>query len=141
MPTRNSLSTLFLTLLSLCSLLPQARAQTGAPVPPAAPAAAAVERLDPLDLANGAVILSKSSQYGAAQWSALALLDGTPNIGWCSDEKAPFPHQFLIELARPIALEALGFDNSANQEPNYPGISAKDVEVWASNTSPTEGFT
>jgi outer membrane protein OmpA-like peptidoglycan-associated protein len=116
-----------------------ARAQTQ----PAAPAAqpAAVERFDLLDLANGAVVLSHSSEYGGGQWSALALLDGTPNFGWCSQDKAPFPHEILIELARPSLVESLAFDQTEAQESGYAGISAKDVEVWASNVSPADGFT
>jgi outer membrane protein OmpA-like peptidoglycan-associated protein len=130
MPKLFSLRTLLLTVLFLILGVPAGRTQP-----------AQSERIDPLDLANGAVILSKSSQYGVAQWSALALLDGTPNIGWCSDTGAPFPHEFLIELARPIALESLVFDNTQNQESQYSGISAKDVEVYASNTSATEGLT
>ncbi|MFO1462621.1 MAG: OmpA family protein [bacterium] len=110
-----------------------------APIAGAQPAMG--ERMDPLDLANGAVVLSKTSQYGVGQWSALALIDGTPHLGWCSEEGAAFPHEFVIELARPIALESMIFDNTQNQEANYTGISAKDIEVYASNTSPTEGLT
>ncbi len=112
------------------------------PAPAAAPAAvpAPAERTDLLDMANGAVVLSKSSEYGGAQWSALALVDGNPAVGWCSAEHAPFPHEILIELARPSTLESIAFDQTAAQESGYAGISAKDAEVWASNTSPTEGF-
>jgi len=129
MPKLRSLKSLLLTLFLMFSALRAGMAQP-----------ASNERLDPLDLANGAVVLSKSSEYGVTQWSALALLDGTPNVGWCSGENAPFPHQFLIELAHPISLESIALDNVQNQEANYAGISAKDVELWASNTSPTEGF-
>lgn len=99
------------------------------------------DRLDLLDLANGAVVLSKSSEYGGTQWSALALVDGTPDLGWCSANDAPFPHEILIELAKPASLTSLVFDQTRNQEASgYPGISAKDVEVWASNVSPSAGF-
>ncbi|HEX5035610.1 MAG TPA: OmpA family protein [bacterium] len=101
---------------------------------------AAVERSDLLDLANGAVVLSKSSEYGGAQWSALALLDGTGGLGWCSEDKAPFPHEIVIELARPASVDAVAFDQTGAQESGYAGISAKDIEVWASNASPSDGF-
>jgi len=108
---------------------------------PAVPAPPVAERMDLLDLANGAVVLSKSSEYGGGQWSAMALLDGTPTLGWCSADKAPFPHEILIELARPASIESIVFDAAQTQETGFAGISAKNVEVWASNVSPTEGFT
>jgi outer membrane protein OmpA-like peptidoglycan-associated protein len=104
------------------------------------PASAPAGRSDLLTLASGAVVLSRSSEYGGGQWSALALLDGTPTLGWCSAENAPFPHEVLVELARPTAIESLVLDAGQAQEANYPGISPKDVEVQASNVSPTEGF-
>lgn len=118
--------------------LPPALSQT-ATQPTTQPAP--VERTDLLDLANGAVVLSQSSEYGGGQWSALALLDGTAGLGWCSQDKAPFPHEILIELARPSLVESIAFDQTEAQESGYAGISAKDVEVWASNVSPADGFT
>ena len=66
--------------LTLTSHLPKGFSQTTQPAP--------AERVDLLDIANGAVVLSKSSEYGGAQWSALALLDGTPSLGWCSANNA-----------------------------------------------------
>lgn len=133
-----------MTCLFLVLGLANAMAQTTGPAPsataPLTPAPAAVERKDYLDLANGAVVLSKSSEYGDGKWSALALLDGTAQVGWCSKDGAPFPHEIVVEVARPISLESMVFDQSQAQESGYNGISAKDVEVWASNVSPSDGF-
>ncbi len=36
--------------------------------------------------------------------------------------------------------EFVGLGQAGAQDSGYPGISSKDVEAWASNTSPTEGF-
>jgi outer membrane protein OmpA-like peptidoglycan-associated protein len=128
----------FLIVCLVMALAPTRGFSQPAPQPTAQPAPA--ERVDLLDLANGAVVLSKSSEYGGAQWSALALVDGTPNVGWCSNDKAVFPHEILFELARPSSIESIVFDQTQAQESGYHGISAKDVEVWASNTSPRDGF-
>ena len=129
---------LFAALFFLFASLPSALSQP-ATQPTTQPAP--VERTDLLDLANGAVVLSQSSEYGGGQWSALALLDGTAGLGWCSQDKAPFPHEILIEMARPSLVESIAFDQTEAQESGYAGISAKDVEVWASNVSPADGFT
>ncbi|HSA58632.1 MAG TPA: OmpA family protein [bacterium] len=111
-----------------------------APNAPVAMAPPPAERTDLLDMANGAVVLSKSSEYGGAKWSALALVDGAPDVGWCSADKAPFPHEVLIELARRASVESIVFDQTQAQDSGYAGISSKDVEVWASNASPADGF-
>lgn len=125
------------SVVALILLTGLARAEGPATQPTTLPA----ERVDLLDLANGAVVLSKSSEYGGTQWSALALLDGTPTLGWCSAKDKALPHEVLIELARPTALDTIVFDQTKVEESGYPGISVKAVEVWASNVSSTEGFT
>jgi len=53
------------------------------------------KRTNLLDVANGAVVISVSSMYSSG-WSGLNLIDGTTKSGWCSAEKAPFPHTLLI---------------------------------------------
>lgn len=96
---------------------------------------------DILDLARGSVVLEASSEYDQSIWSALSLLDSTPKTGWCSAKGAAFPHEILLELPRTSLLEKIVIDNSTAQESSYPGISAKDIEILASATSPTTGFT
>ena len=98
---------------------------------------------DPLDLGSGAALVDYSSEFSTdwrAQWSALALLDGTVELGWCSHERAPFPHTFVIELGAPHRLDHLTFHNSPDQESRHPGISTRGVEVWTSLQGPGEGF-
>jgi outer membrane protein OmpA-like peptidoglycan-associated protein len=91
-----------------------------------------------LAFSQGTVLLDYTSQYGnrdSNQWLALGLIDGTPEMGWCSEKGAPFPHQFLFELNRNYVITNFGFDNRKTQERSYPGISAKTVEVHASTVS------
>ena len=94
---------------------------------------------DLLDLAEGALVLSHSSEYNEV-WSALLLIDGTTSKGWCSKQSAPFPHEFVVELAAPTRLKTLSLDNTNAQEGSNPGISAKDVEIWVSSEGPDAGF-
>ncbi len=98
---------------------------------------------DLLDLGSGAALVHSSSEYSSdwkAQWSALALLDGTTRFGWCSGTGAPFPHEFVIELSAVHRMESVTIDNSGNQESSQPGISARLVEVQTSISGPNEGF-
>ncbi len=103
------------------------------------PITCVASQIDWLDLANGAVILSKTSEYNP-QWSALSLIDGTTAYGWCSAEKRPYPNTFVIELAQEIILKKFVIDNAAAQEPGYPGISLRAFKLYVSTTSPKEGF-
>lgn len=100
---------------------------------------AVAESPDLLDLASGAVVLSQSSEYSES-WAALMLLDGTAELGWCSKNKAPFPHEIVIELPGTVAFQSLGFDNRNAQEGSNPGISARQVEIWLSAVSSVMGF-
>lgn len=89
---------------------------------------------DILDLGSGAAVLEYSSEYSTdwkAEWSAIALIDGTTELGWCSAAGTPFPHRFVIELATTQRLRELKMWNSAEQEALYPGVSARHVEVRA----------
>ncbi len=96
--------------------------------------------VDLLNLAQGAVVLSQSSQFNE-RWAALLLLDDTVDHGWCTAEGAAFPHQVVIELGRESQLASIVFDNSTVQEDSYPGISARRIAVWASSEGPTGPFT
>ncbi len=98
---------------------------------------------DWLDLGSGAAMVRFSSEYSTdwkAQWSALALLDGTTGLGWCSKAGAPFPHEFVVELASTVRLESLTLDNTGNPERDHPGISTRGVEIHTSVAGPESGF-
>lgn len=103
----------------------------------AAPPAA--NRVDRLDFASGALLLSASSEYGGA-WSALRLLDGGTEKGWCSEAGAPLPHTVVVELDRPYALKAIAVDNTGAQDDGYPGISSRAITVYGSGESAEDGF-
>ena len=93
---------------------------------------------DLLTLESGAVVVASSSEYDA--WPALALLDDNGHTGWASRRGLPAPHTIVIELPQRFALESIGFDNTRTQEIDYPGISARDVEIWVSTISAADGF-
>lgn len=96
------------------------------------------EKKNVMAFANGGVVLSFTDQYSHA-FGALNLLDGAAEM-WSSEDKAKPPHEFVIELAQPYRLEAITFDSTTVQEHSYPGISAKGVEIWISQTSGKAGF-
>jgi len=54
---------------------------------------------------------------------------------WCTADNAPFPHWVLLELKAPQWLTTLVFNTAVKDEPAYPGISARGVEVWAGTDS------
>jgi len=93
---------------------------------------------DLLGLDAGAVVLSSSSQYDS--WPALALLDDDETTGWASRQGQVGPHTIVIELPQRYALESIGFDTSHSQETDYPGISARQIEIWLSTASAQDGF-
>ena len=89
---------------------------------------------DLLDLEAGAVILSVTSEYDS--WPALALLDNNAYTGWASRRGRVAPNTIVVELPRLFELDSIVFDNARAQEVNYPGISARQVEVWMSRAGP-----
>jgi len=124
-----------LTLIAIaCSSLLAASTVAGSQSP-----AGASQEQDLLDLNSGAMVLSWSSQYDE-EWAALLLVDDTTERGWSAGEGAEFPHQFLIEMAQPTRLTSIAIDNSGTLEGDYPGISAREIEVWVSNDGPDEEF-
>ena len=86
---------------------------------------------DVLDLSAGAVVLSWSSQWDE-EWAALLLLDDTTERGWSAGEGTTFPHEIVVELAQTTELDSVVFDNGGALEAEYPGISARGVELLAS---------
>lgn len=97
------------------------------------------DRHDLLDLISGATALSQSSEFGG-KWTALLLLDGTTSYGWASKPNAPFPHNFVLELANTASLDSLVIDNREVEESAYPGISARNIEIWVSTQGPDSGY-
>lgn len=96
-------------------------------------------RTNVLEIANGAVIVSVSSNYGGT-WGPFNLVDGSAALGWCSAQGASLPHSIVIELPQSYALTSVAVDTTGDQESGYPGISAKTVAVYGSTTSDTDGF-
>lgn len=93
---------------------------------------------DLFDLETGAVIISVTSEYES--WPALALLDNNPHTGWASHRGHVVPNTIVIELPYLFDLDSIVFDNTWAQEIDYPGISAREVEVWISRSGPEVGF-
>ncbi|WP_179862370.1 OmpA family protein [Longibacter salinarum] len=122
----------FLVCVCLIATIEPLHAQTNQSTPSA-------QDVDVLNLSSGAIVLSHSGQYDE-EWAALLLLDDTVEHGWSAAEGASFPHEILIELQQPTALDSIAFDNSTAEEADYPGISARHVEVWVSTDGPDTGF-
>jgi OOP family OmpA-OmpF porin len=91
---------------------------------------------DILTLENGAVVLTSTEDYNE-KWSALCLIDGTSDTGWCTKKGASLPLELVIELPGRYQLETFSLDNTGA---DAEGISCKDVEILASGTSAREGF-
>ena len=93
---------------------------------------------DLLDLEAGAIVLSVTSEYDS--WPALALLDNNAYTGWASRRGQVAPNTIVLELPHLFELDSIVFDNARAQEIDYPGISARQVEVWMSRSGPDVGF-
>lgn len=98
------------------------------------------QQTDVLDMSAGALVLAHTGQWNK-DWPAMGLIDGTTSYGWASPGRKAHPHSFVIELAQAYAISSLAVDNSGNDEPDYPGISARDVVFYGSLTSPDSGYT
>lgn len=85
-----------LTFASLCSL---AFAQ----------AASAADNL--ASWGAGAMLVESPAEHHSS-WSAQFLLDDDPTTGWAAPEGERGPHVAVIELAAPVAIEALHFDTA-----------------------------
>lgn len=66
-------------------------------------------------------------------------------IGWTSPQSAQFPHEFVVSFnqGREATISALILDTRSFDIPNrhYEHFAPKDVDVWVSTTSATDGFT
>lgn len=93
---------------------------------------------DLLHFESGAVILSVTTEYDA--WPALALLDGDPHTGWASRRGHVTGNEIVIELPHEFLIESVAFDNTRAQENDFPGVSARDIEIWLSTEGAERGF-
>jgi outer membrane protein OmpA-like peptidoglycan-associated protein len=100
----------------------------------AAPAAIAAERLDALDVPNGAVLVEDGGSFasGLSDWAAWQLTDGSEDHGWCTPEGKPVGESFVWELDTAWRLDTLALSTRNVQEGEYPGISVKTVELLVS---------
>jgi hypothetical protein len=103
-------------------------------------AASAADTENLLNITNGAVLLTYSSEYDK-RYSAFAAFDDNPKSIWCSMRGDARKQSFVLELPRTYRLDKIKIDNSSAQESSYPGVSAKVVELWGSTTSDQSGFT
>lgn len=91
----------------------------------------------------GTRVVAFSSEYGSG-WEVANLTpmrsevtEGSAVIRpliWSSAPDAPFPHWLLYEFDRPRWITSLVFDNYLEEEPDHPGISAREVEIWGGAT-------
>lgn len=101
---------------------------------------AAAPDVNLLSLESGTVAIETPPSFGGA-WSPESLVDGDPSTGWCSQSGAKGPWRFVFELEQRSALTALEADTSSSEEPGYPGISAKTIELWISEGGAPGSFT
>lgn len=93
---------------------------------------------------NGARVIGFSSEYGG--WDAASMVPSLARLReegltledfvWCTADNAPFPHWVLIEFDEPKWVTTFVLNNALKEEPAYPGISARNVEIWAGSESP-----
>lgn len=97
-----------------------------------------------LTLENGARVIGFSSEYGG--WDAASMVPSLARLEepgvdiqdfvWCTADNAPFPHWVLLELKAKQWLTTFTFNNALKEELAYPGISARQIEVWVSAEAP-----
>lgn len=106
--------------------------------PPSPKATAQAENI--VTLSKGTTLLTYGSEYSQSKWSSFNIFDGNPESGWCSAHGSPKNTTFLLDLPQKYELEQVAVDNIKTQETEYPGISAKTIEIWGSTKSATAGF-
>src|ERR1041384_1766936 len=85
---------------------------------PADKAAKPAEKKPIGSFGNGAAVVAYSDQYNPHLYSAMNIIDGGEWM-WSSEDKAPFPHSFTIELPRAYRLDANALDTTGVQENGY----------------------
>lgn len=116
----------------LTSMLLAAAVAVSAP-----PQATGPGTLNALALENGAVLVTDGGSYGGpepgAEWSSWALADGSEAKGWCSPQGKPTGLAFVWELDTTWRLETVAISTRNVQDADYPGISARSVEIWTAD--------
>jgi hypothetical protein len=99
----------------------------------------AADALNVLSIDMGARVESASSQYDEAECATVRVLDAS-STGWCSQNPPPFPQDLVFSFLgrQSVLVGAVAFNTGTSV---VPSRSAKDVEIWSSMMSPTDGFT
>lgn len=92
---------------------------------------------DLLDLANGAVVLSATSEYDQSTWSALSLIDATSTTGWASKQYEISNNTIVVELPTAARIETFVVDTRGV---DGAGRGARGFTLSASATSASDGF-
>src|SRR5581483_11536172 len=82
-----------------------------------------------LTLTAGTVLLTNSAEYNST-WSVWNLTDGRADTGWSSVTDHATNNVFEFELAQRYRLRSIAIDETQTEESNYPGISARGIEIW-----------
>jgi hypothetical protein len=92
-----------------------------------------------LSIDMGARVESATSQYDDSV-AAFHVLDTSATTSWSSDYQARLPQELVFSFLRrqPVLIASLVI-NPATRE--APARWAKDIEIWTSMVSPTDGFT
>jgi len=106
--------------------------------------AAPVPTASLLSARRGGTVIRRSGQWDDGKWKAENLLDdvamaGNDGYAWCSAQKAlTFPQELVFAFAgeRPQRVAAVVLATTAQAT----GRRVKDFELWASASSPDEGF-
>ncbi len=96
----------------------------------------------PLNLAcieNGTRII----EFSSSDWNTFQTYFESDNdfesSHYCSHAKAPFPHYFNYEFVISAEISALEFDTEV-EELAYPGVAAKDINIYATDGLDTSYF-
>jgi outer membrane protein OmpA-like peptidoglycan-associated protein len=113
-----------------CIALLIAAAATAAGQPPPTP-----ERTNALAFDNGAILVSDGGSYssGIANWSTWHIADGDEQSGWCSPVDKPTGLAFVWDLDTTWRVDTFAVSTRNVQEPDYPGISAKTLDLYVSD--------
>ncbi|MEO5559143.1 MAG: OmpA family protein [Dokdonella sp.] len=95
-----------------------------------------VQEINLSAFANGALVESVSSEYGAS-WQARWLTDENPQTGWTAEKGTTGPFSIVISLPESSEIHALEFDTGAA---DGPGRAAKNIDVLLSTASATADF-
>src|SRR5436190_4470596 len=88
----------------------------------------------------GGHVESFTSQHNDREWAALGLIDSDPKTAWSSKRGEDLPQEIVLSFfKREPALISAIILNPATPDSNRQ-LWAKDIEIWTSTTSATEGF-